>query len=492
MTKNYTIAVIADIHFGEPAGIISRRNEIADIVLMRAVSRINRLVQPDVTVILGDVLNDGTHDRSHDHMLHVRRILDRLKSPYIVIPGNHDCSADEFYRVFDRPDDIVEIAGARLLAFVDREEEDFNASRSQADIDRIRTARHGYTGPIISLQHVCLAPSSMNDIPFNYTNNDDIVTAMAEAGTTLSISGHLHEGADDVYNDTTTFVNAPGICQAPFPFVVVTLKDGRVSTRQQELAMDRKLALVDNHVHTQLAYCAGDVTIEAAITLAEEFGLAGITFIEHSGQLYFSANECEEGIHCTEGIAAAREAHNRMPQYIYLARSFASDTTRFGLEAECDRWGNLVIKDVDRNEFNFALGAIHRVPGLRQGERAEVVEDRYLAMLENMLSSGIDVLAHPLRVFTRAGVSPPERLYPTVADLLRTHDTAAEVNAHGTSPDPQFFRLCLERGVKLSFGGDVHDLWEIGNFAYHLQMLRDIGFDGDLSDVLVNPHPNTR
>ena len=110
-----TIAVLTDIHFGEPAGIISRRNEIADIVLMRAVSRINRLVQPDVTVILGDVLNDVTCDRSHDHMLHIREILDRLQSPYIVIPGNHDCSADDFYRVFDRPNDIVDIPALACL-----------------------------------------------------------------------------------------------------------------------------------------------------------------------------------------------------------------------------------------------------------------------------------------------------------------------------------------------------------------------------------------
>ena len=87
-------------------------------------------------------------------------------------------------------------------------------------------------------------------------------------------------------------------------------------------------------------------------------------------------------------------------------------------------------------------------------------------------------------------VSPP--MLCSVADLLRGHDTAAEVNGRGAAPDPEFFRLCLERGVKLSFGGDAHDLSEIGDFACHLQLLRDIGFDGDLSDISVNSHAEKR
>ena len=256
--------------------------------------------------------------------------------------------------------------------------------------------------------------------------------------------------------------------------------------------MDRKLALVDNHVHTQLAFCAGDVAVEAAITLAEEFGLAGITFAEHSGQLYFPRDEYWGGLYCREGIAAARKDHNRMPQYIELARSSVGDKAVFGLELDCDNHGNLIIKDVDRKQFNFVLGAIHQLPGLREGERTEVLEDRFLAVLERILSGSIDVLAHPFRAFERPDLLPPERLYGAVVDLLRAHDTAAEVNAHGEAPDPEFFRLCLERGVKLSFGSDAHHLCEIGDFACHLQLLRDIDFDGDLSDISVNSHAEKR
>ena len=225
--------------------------------------------------------------------------------------------------------------------------------------------------------------------------------------------------------------------------------------------MDKKLALVDNHMHTQLAYCAENITVETAVTLAEEFGLAGITFTEHSGQLYFSRDEYWEGpeywggLYCREGIPAAREAQNRMPQYIELARCFVGATAVFGLELDCDDHGNLIIKNGDRKEFNFILGAIHQLPGLREGERTEVLEERYLAMLERILSGGIDVLAHPFRAFERPDILPPERLYPAVIDLLRKHDTAAEVNGRGAAPSPEFYRLCLERGVKLSFGGDV-------------------------------------
>jgi len=110
---------------------------------MRTVCRLNKLVQPDITVILGDVIDDGSSPDAEKNLLHIRSILDKLHSPYITVPGNHDNSPEAFYQVFARPNDIEDVAGLRLLSFVDQEMPGYNARRNDRDLDRIRTARCG-------------------------------------------------------------------------------------------------------------------------------------------------------------------------------------------------------------------------------------------------------------------------------------------------------------------------------------------------------------
>ena len=52
-------------------------------------------------------------------------------------------------------------------------------------------------------------------------------------------------------------------------------------------------------------------------------------------------------------------------------------------------------------------------------------------------------------------------------------------------PPPSFFADCIRAGVRISFGSDAHALYEIGEFHPHLALLADIGFDGDLTDILL-------
>ena len=40
-------------------------------------------------------------------------------------------------------------------------------------------------------------------------------------------------------------------------------------------------------------------------------------------------------------------------------------------------------------------------------------------------------------------------------------------------------------------GGDAHSPYEIGEFAPHLELLRSIGFDGDLKDIMLEDVPGT-
>ncbi len=338
-TKPLTIAVLTDIHYGAPSLIPQRHSEIADTLLLRAVHRLNRLIKPNITVVLGDLVDNGDAVDTGERLEQLHAILDKLHTPYIVIPGNHDGDADAFYRVFERPADIADLAGIRFLPFIDQAAPGYNATRRVSDIARFRAARNDYDGPIVALQHVCLAPPSQSDIPYNYTNAQAIADAMTASAITLSISGHYHAGTPVVRDKNSTFVNAPTLCEAPFRFLTVTLDQDQIAVQHHQLAMPKSLGLIDNHIHTQLAYCGENVTVERVLALAQDFGLAGVGFTEHSGQLYFDQHRYwgQDGLR--EGIASAQDVDNRTADYWKLKQLYASDTVRFGLEVDCDFQG---------------------------------------------------------------------------------------------------------------------------------------------------------
>ncbi len=481
-----TIGVIADVHYGDDHPGSKRRCSIADILLRRAVRRMNCMVRPDVVLLLGDLVDDGNAACAEERLRTLHGILEELECPYMAIPGNHDGDPELFFKVFSRPRPIADIGGFRFLAFVDSEEPGHNAFRSTADIERFRVAREGYGGPLVALQHVCLFPPERDVAPYNYTNASEIIDAMTGAGVSLSVSGHHHHGAESSREGRITFVNAPGVCEAPFPFLEITIDSDRVEVKRHTMVVQEELELVDNHLHTELAYCSENMSVPGAIALAKEFGLSGVTFTEHAGQLYFDRKPYWRNAWLEGGVDAADASHNRMPAYLELKRAYEDDFARFSLEVECDAHGKLVIRPDDRCRVESMMGTIHALPGLtREAPPGQRDRDDFLRLVDAMGKEGIRVLAHPMRIFRRLGWNAPRELFEPTAGLLRTYGVAAEINFHTHEPPVEFVRCCLEQGVEFSFGSDAHNLSEIGDFAYHIALLREAGFDGDCSDILV-------
>lgn len=485
--EKFTIAVLADIHYGAPSPAQGRRCNIADILLQRAVYRLNRLIRPDVTLVLGDVIDDGNSPDAENNLQHLRKILDKLDSPYIAIPGNHDADSEMFFRVFDRPEEIVDIGGIRLLPFVDQQVmPGYKACRSPQDLDRISQAADGFDGVLVSLQHVCLFPPSDPPVaPYNYTNADELVKVMQEAGLKLSISGHHHRGAEDTLYDGITFVNAPGLCESPFPFLEITIEGDHINTKRHELKMPEELQLIDNHLHSQMAFCGENMMVDKAISLAGEFGLSGVTFSEHSGHVYFGKSW--NGKSLQEGMKNYRKADSRMSDYLKLQSDFGSDFARFGLEIDFDFHGKPIFDPADLEHFDFLSGAVHGLAEFaKDNPDQQALKDEFLFITKSILASGIvKVLAHPFRVFRRGGMPTPDELFDPVVEMLLEHGVAAEINFHTNEPPLEFIRECLDEGVKFSLGSDSHNLAEIGDFAYHLKLLNDAGFDGDLADIII-------
>jgi len=481
------IAILNDLHYGEAMEGSPRRCEMVPILLKRAVRRLNELEHPDLTLVLGDLLNDGDLPDATERLTLLKEMLDKLKSPSIVIPGNHDGDVEEFYRVFARPKDIEEVGGVRFLPFLDEEQPHFCAKRSQQGMDRLKAARSGFIGPIVSLQHTCFFPPERAHAPHNLTNAPDVIRAMRANGVGLSVSGHHHRGVEDIRDDKILFVNAPAFCEAPFAYMMIELdSQGRIETQRRSLSMPRMLQLVDTHMHTQMAYCSDDMDVATTIRLARDFGLAGICITEHSGQLYFSRKEYWSKMCLQEGMGAASPEHNRMAEYIALKDAFGQEDVRFGLEADCDYHGNLLIADSDRARFDHIVGALHGLPRvLPDPAQAHVMYDDFLFMVERTLQQGVVSLAHPFRVFGRSHAPVPEALFLPTAKLLKQYGVAAEINFHTNLPPVAFIRICLDIGIKFTFASDAHDLSEIGDFAYHIDLLKQAGFDGNLSDILL-------
>lgn len=235
----FTIVAIADIHAAErnPVGCPGRCGAMAEQLLSRAVERINGELKPDVTLFLGDLLDDGRGPRGATALRRLRGIIDRLQSPVVVIPGNHDGDADAFYREMPRPAAVVEVGGVRLLPFLDPEEPDYNARRTTADLERMTAARDGFAGPIIALQHVPLLPPGYGASPYRLTNAPAAIDAMRAAAITLAISGHFHAGEPVLHHQSSAFVVTPALCEAPFPFLSITLDGKTITVNRHELGL---------------------------------------------------------------------------------------------------------------------------------------------------------------------------------------------------------------------------------------------------------------
>jgi histidinol phosphatase-like PHP family hydrolase len=453
---------------------------------MRAVHRLNRFVRPDLVVVLGDLVNDGASPHADGQFLALRRILDLLHMPWIALPGNHDGAPDRFFRYFPIPPEVLDVAGVRCISFVDPEEPGYNARRLSLDIlrmDRVRS--DGWKGPVIMLQHVPLFPPGLHACPYNYVNAAEIVGHMESNGITLAVGGHYHAGFDRLLCGALCFAAAPALCESPFSYLVLNLEGATVRVERQSLAMPADSGLTDVHVHTHLAYCNENMDVALTLQLAQDFGLTGVRFTEHSGHLYFSRSDY--GTRCfTHGIAAAQPSDSRMPTYLGTLRQHAIDPLTWGIEIDADAQGDPILDPDDAQALPFRLGAIHDLDILRNAAIPDAsAAARFLTVLEHFLDHRLQVLAHPFRVFRRAGRCIPSELFEPTVRLLKKHRTAAEVNFHTNDPDPAFVRLCIDHGVPLAFGSDAHNLYEVGEFFPHLALLRQAGYDGPPRDVMI-------
>lgn len=237
--------------------------------------------------------------------------------------------------------------------------------------------------------------------------------------------------------------------------------------------------LTDFHVHSPLAYCKENMTIPGVMEMARLCRLSMVNISEHSGQLFCTADTYWNNRFRWQTRNAEDD---RSWKYKNIAKNLAGPGRVFGLELDVDE--DAVVSDFNSEYFTgYRLGAIHFL-----GKELSCEEKKadFLHRLDALLANGIDILAHPFRVFLKGGEPIPKEIFEEVAEKLVRTNTAAEINFHTNRPQPEFVELVLKKGGKIAFGSDSHNLYEVGYMKPHYEFCKELGIAGKLDEVLLS------
>lgn len=484
-SREFRLLILADPHVAlsprDVAAVPPKRNGGMGLELLRrAMDDAANRSGFDAIALMGDILNDGhSPDAASTLQAVVREVRRAAKDvPLLVVPGNHDGDAGQLLAAMNATPGDHQIGGYRFFVFADRYGEGDVCTRSKEDEQAFLHWAKQATTPIIVLQHNPMNPAIEDEYPYMLTNRQQVMADYAQTGVALSLSGHYHKGQPVSVVDGVTYFTAPAVCEGDFPYAIATLRGRQVSLETRRLKLPAELTLIDSHTHTEFAYCGQNMSADGAIDRARKIGLAGIRLVEHAPQLYCRRDDFWVGNHVRQPALWHSNTHSRMNAFRSMMLPRRDDFVRIGLEVELDVDGRLTLHDEDR-WVDLLVGAIHwftRDPAdLNDAELGKL----FLWNCEKLIAGGARVLAHPWRVFAWTKRPTPTHLYGELASLLAATDAAAEINFHGNWSDPVFFAKCTEKGAKIAFGSDAHELREVGSFGPHLDTLRQAAGTSD-------------
>lgn len=458
-------------------------------LLRRAIDDAQRRGGFDAIAVLGDVLDDGSRPTAPQELAEVRKALDEGAPgvPVLVAPGNHDGDPWMVLNALTQPGQHRVIGGYRFFCFIDSYENATVCTRPPSQ----RAAMTQAMGPepMIVLQHNPMNPFIESSYPFMLTNRDEVLSDYERTGVMLSLSGHYHAGQPLSELRGVRYYTGAVLCEHPFRYAVATLRGRDVSIREHALAAPPELALIDCHAHTELAYCASDATAQAAVQRAQLMDLAAVCLAEHAPQLYCEPDDFWQGRHVREPAicrTGRRDRAQRLRDVVDpLRRASSAGGPRVlgALEVEVDADGKVIADQADLDWADVVLGAVHFMPTPWKEMSPEELHRQFWRSTRDVVLSGIDVLAHPLR-YLQNKTPADDRMHEQIAEMLAATGTAAELNFHITQNDPRFFRACIRRGVKIALGSDAHARREVANFGAYLDFLREQCGVGDLGEVL--------
>lgn len=410
------LVILSALHFakGHTPETPFEQGRNADIFLLRTVHRINRWIKPDAVIIHGPLTD------SHDlgSLEELAKYIKLLKVPFFVMRTPVDLPADTFYNIIPPPQDFLDVEDFRLIPLDDER----SARGTQFNDPEHRAV-------FIHPKHI-----SPPDTP-----------------------------------NAVSLPEAPPLCSGKFPYLVVTVNDS-VRVEQEELALPD--GLFDSHIHSRYAYCAENLDIHRQLDLIRAFNLERFALTEHSGHLYVSSQHYRDKSLQHNGLKNTPQ-EKRVKDYLALLDELKGTPGMIrGFELDVDRFGGIIVEKEDLARVDLKVGAVH---WLDAGDDFEAMKKDFMLRTESLLQAGCHVIAHPFRIFGWSHLPIPTDLFEPVMQMLKKYGAAAEVNFHYNMPEPDFFRLCIENGIKIAFGSDTHNLYELGEFYAHLKFLKEIG-----------------
>lgn len=477
------ILCLSDIHFvsKENYSPIPERNyrfgiEFIERVLKRENGNFHLLV------ICGDFTDNADIETAEDDFLKIKEVVEKNSEvPFIFIRGNHDIEIKKFLDISGKASFPLIMDKYVFYPFHDIYRKDNKCYRSQEEINKFSEFCLKYKDKkVITLQHNTVYPEIEADYPYNIENREEILNLYKENNVILSISGHYHRGLEVKNYGGIYFLTLPALCESPFSYYIIKL-DGNIEFEKKHLYLKHTFPLIDFHCHTEFAYCGENVESRKNIERAKLFGLDGIVLTEHSGQLYL-LSEDYWNYRFLNGIdiiyRAKKEGNSRMEKFREKILPLKNDYVKVGMEVECDKNGEITLLPEDREGIDYLIGAVHYLPDEYKVSK-EKVKKGFLKFTEFLCRKNIDILAHPLRFFIRNKMEVPGGIYEELVRILREYNVAAELNFHTNKPDPGFFHICAENGVKISPGSDSHNLLEVGEFSKHIKFLENLHFPVD-------------
>lgn len=460
-----------------------RQAPLARILVRKALQRLESDgITPDAIVLGGDLVDDG---EAPDALADLQGLAgDLLKTgiPVYAVPGNHDGDSGRVARAFGTPPGLHRIGGYGLLLFEDAPVGDnvFERPAAQLALPERAAAEHPDL-VLVAIQHHPLHPPIQSGYPYMLRNGDAVMASYRRGNVALSLSGHYHAGQSAHAVDGTVYATAPALAEEPFRFLHVRLDGRQATVRTLQLKLEVP-DLWDIHCHTEFAYCATSVEAAPAILLSGRLGLGGLGIVEHAFHLYFPRDYAWSFRWQTEedrvAEAWSHPRRSRMEAYRRFARALRSPFVRIGLEVDLRDNGELLLAPEDCGDWDFLIGAIHAIPGVKRGTVSQSkAEELFLRDVDRLLRHPVAVLAHPFRFLDQQGFAPPADLYVPIAERLAERGVAAEINVHCTTPNREFLRTCLDHGVRLALGTDSHKIEEVAELSPHLRILRDLGVD---------------
>ncbi len=484
--KKLTLLAIADPHAADRPLKTGERGDLAVVWVRKAIRHAIAMgKRPDAVVLLGDV-TDADVERACYYWTALTAEAARFGIPLVAVRGNHDNAG-----CFDKG--LRVIGGYGLFAFDDTYDSTGEMTRSVEQLEALkRVAAANPSLPLIALQHSPIYPTiKKGGYPYMPTNAKAIRQAYADCGVVLSLSGHYHKGQAAAKLGATTYHTVPALCRSPYPFSIIELSDKRVKVLPMQLKLPPH-GLVDSHCHTELAYCATTVTVEDALDISQELGVGQQYITEHTFQLYFDKSmgmsfawkkrwELADQAYALPGRLRMEAYKN----WIAGVKQLYGNRIKIGLEVDLLDDGRLLLAPEDEDGWDIMLGALHDVTGYERQHTQRQAEKLFLADAERMVQKSIQILAHPFRFFVRKKLEVAPRIYKPLVKMLAQSGVAAEINCHMGVIGIDFFRMCVEHGVKLALGTDSHDLGQVGEMYPHLAILKQIGVKGkDFDKVL--------